>query len=338
MTATAGRLRPNGRVELGDYPVDAAWSSDGKLVAVGSGDGAVWLVAVETATAQRIGAHVGGVLALTWQKAGRIFATSGQDGKVVLWDSRSLVPQIIHEDTEWSEQLAFADNGRLLAVGNGRVLHLFDEQGVLRQSFPDHPGTIAALAWRPKSGDVAAAGNGGVRIHRLDPQPQSRDYPWRGACLTASWNVDGRVLAAGMQDGSLHVWYVAGGTQSQMQGYGSKVIATEWSANGRYLATAAGETLIVWNFGGKGPEGSRPLELRAHSERISALRFRPNGSWLVSAARDRRLLLWRVGAAEQPQDAHLLADECTVLRFSRDGARLAVGDGSGGLTIYDCVA
>jgi len=46
--------------------------------------------------------------------------------------------------------------------------------------------------------------------------------------------------------------------------------------------------------------------------------------------------LWRVGAAEHPQDAHLLPDEGTVLRFSRDGALLAVGDALGGLTIYEC--
>ena len=93
---------------------------------------------------------------------------------------------------------------------------------------------------------------------------------------------------------------------------------------------------MLWDFSAKGAERSRPIELQAHSERISALAFRPSGSWLVSAARDRRLLLWRVGAANQPQDAHLLADDCTLLRFSRDGARLAVGDARGGMTIYDC--
>lgn len=341
MSAAHGRLRPGERIELGDYPVDAAWSSDGNTLAIAGGEGNLLLLSVATPPPpppppQAIGRHHGGVLAVAWQPAGRLFASSGQDGIVQLWDARSLAAMPIYSGREWSERLAFADNGRLLAVAAGRTLHLFDQQGQARHRFAEHAGAIVALAWRPKSAQLAAAGNGGVRIHRLEPRPESRDYPWRGACLTASWNVDGRLLAAGMQDGSVHLWNIASDDESELPGPGAKVFATGWSANGRFLAAAAGAALVVWDFGGKGAQRSRPIELQAHSERITALAFRPSGSWLVSAARDRRLLLWRVGAANEPQDAHLLADDCTLLRFSRDGARLAVGDGSGGMTIYDC--
>jgi WD40 repeat protein len=133
----------------------------------------------------------------------------------------------------------------------------------------------------------------------------------------------------------VHLWNVASGDESQLPGLGAKVFATGWSASGRFLGAAAASALVVWDFNRKGVDAMRPIELAAHSERISALAFRPSGSWLVSAARDRRLLLWRVGSASEPQDAHLLTDDCTLLRFSRDGARLAVGDALGGLTVYD---
>jgi WD40 repeat protein len=337
MNVVARGMRLRARIELGDYPVGAAWSPDGAALVIAGGEGAILLLQLDAdRTLRRIGEHPGGALAVAWQKAGNVFASSGQDGAVKLWDARTLAARTIHEGTEWSEHLAFSDNGRLLAVATGRVLRLFDAGGTTRAEFTPHPGAIAALSWRPKAGEIAASGNGGVRIHRLEPSQESRDYPWRGACLTASWNSDGRVLAAGMQDGSVHLWYVASGTQSQMQGYGSKVSSTGWSATGRYLVTAAANTLIVWDFSGKGPEGSRPLELRSHSERINALACRPSGPWVVSAARDRRLLLWRLGASDAPQDAHLLADECTLLSYSRDGGCLAVGDARGGLSLFDC--
>ncbi|MFI4894994.1 MAG: WD40 repeat domain-containing protein [Steroidobacterales bacterium] len=336
MRAAAGQLRLRRRLELDDYPVDAAWASDGKSLIVATGASAITLISIEQEIAARpIGAHAGGALAVAWQKAGNLFVSSGQDGAVLLWDRRTLESRTIHAGNTWSEHLAFADNGRLLAVSTGRTLRVFDAGGALRAVFESHPGVIAALAWRPKSVEVAVAGNGGMRIHRVEPQLETRDYPVRGACLTASWNADGRILAAGMQDGRVQLWHVASGTQSQMQGYEAKVSATEWSGNGRYLATAAGSSLVVWDFSGKGPEGSRPIQLRSHSERISALACRPVGTWLVSAARDRRLLLWHMGASDTPQDAHLLSDECTLLRYARNGERLAVADARGGLSIFE---
>jgi WD40 repeat protein len=337
MSASPGRLQARGRIELGDYPVDVAWSGDGKALLVAGGEGSVLRVAMSTPpTSDRIGRHEGGTLAVAWQRAGYLFASSGQDGAVLLWDSRTLQAQRIHVSEEWSERLGFADNGRWLAVATGRTLQLMDISGQVRHRFADHSGTIAAIAWRPKSSEIAAAGNGGVRIHRLEPQAQSRDYPVRGACLTADWTPDGRVLAAGMQDGSIHLWNAASGTQTEIAGLGARVFAAEWGANGRYLAAAAGAILVVCDMSAKTAQARQPQELRAHSDRLTALRFRPIGAWLVSAARDRRLLLWRVGASEQPLDAHLLPDECTLLRFSRDGSQLAVGDALGGLTIYHC--
>jgi WD40 repeat protein len=335
MNALPARLRARARIELGDYPLDAAWSGDGAALAVAGGEGAVWMVPmVSGASPQVLARHEGGVLGLSWQKAGRLLASSGQDGVVLLSDSRSLESRSIHVGRQWSEQLAFSDNGRLLAVASGRALQLFDEAGQAQQRFEQPGGAIAALAWRPRALEIAAAGNGGVQLHRLEPV-SSLQQSWRGAGLCASWNQDGRMLATGTQDGGVHLWNVAANTAIALPGFGSKAFATEWSANGRYLAVPAADAVIVWDCGNRNVQKSRPLELRAHSDRLTALRFRPAGTWLVSAARDRRLLLWRIGHSPQPEDAHLLADECTLLRFSRDGSKLAVGDARGGLTVFD---
>src|SRR3984885_6199612 len=225
MSGVASCRPPHTGKRVGVPPGAGASSADGRSLAVAGGEGAVLLLSgVAAEPPPAVGRQEGGVLAVTWQPAGRLFASSGQDGVVLLWDARSFQAEAIHRGKEWSEQLAFADNGRLLAVATGRVLHLFDQQGRVRHSFAGHAGAIAALAWRPKSGEIAAAGNGGVHIHRLEPRAESRENPLRGACLTASWNADGRVLACGMQDGSVHLWQVAADTQSEIPGLGAKVL------------------------------------------------------------------------------------------------------------------
>jgi WD40 repeat protein len=337
MNAAPGRLAPRERTELGDYPVDAAWSGDGRMLLVAGGEGQLLLLAPDASgPPELIGRHEGGVLAVSWQPAGRLFASSGQDGVVRLWDARTRQGRPIHSSQAWSEQLAFADNGRLLALSTGRTLAAVRPAGrgarqLCRARRRDRGDRVATQGvTRSPRRAMAACG-----IHRAGPPAESRDYPWLGACLTASWNADGRLLASGMQDGSVHLWNVASGDESVLPGLGAKVFATGWSANGRFLAAAAASVLVVWDLSRKGVDAMRPIELAAHSERITALAFRPSGSWLVSAARDRRLLLWRVGSDSEPQDAHLLADDCTLLRFSRAGTRLAVGDARGGLTVYD---
>jgi WD40 repeat protein len=137
-----------------------------------------------------------------------------------------------------------------------------------------------------------------------------------------------------MQDGSVHYWNIAAGTQSQMRGYGTKVTLTSWSANGRLLATAADQKIVVWDFAGRGPEGSEPLQLAAHTARLTQLSFQPQGPLLAAGARDHRLTLWRTAQPQRPVDADLLADEVALLRWSNDGAQLAAADRSGALTVY----
>ena len=334
MSAPAVRLERRARVELGDYPVDAAWSADGRALIIACGQGAILWLDVASQAARQIGEHHGGTLALAWRTGAQQFASSGQDGEVRLWDARSLEGRVILSASQWSERLEFAGHGRLLAVATGRAVRIFDASGALRTELPPQTGVIAALAWRPKSSELAALGNGGARIHRLEPELETREYSWPGACLTASWSPDGRILASGMQDGSVHYWNIAAGSQSQMRGYATKVTLTSWSANGRMLATAADQQIIAWEFAGRGPEGSEPLQLEAHTARVTQLAFQPRGTLLAAGARDRRLTLWRLAQPREPVDADLLADEVALLRWSGSGEQLAVADRAGALSVY----
>jgi WD40 repeat protein len=289
------RLVQRARLALADFPVDMAWSPDAAALVVAGGEGTLRWVDVATARleGQPLGTHTGGVLALTWQTVGMLFASSGQDGEVRLWDARTRSARCIHSAAEWSEHLAFAPHGRLLAVATARRLQIYDAAGAEQALFPEHGGNIAALAWKPKSNDIAAVGNGGARVHRVLEPMQTHEFPWKGACLTACWSPDGRVLASGLQDGSVHFWYVAAGKQSEMKGYGAKVKLTTWSGNGRYLATGAAEQIIVWEFAARGPEGSEPLELRAHTGRLTQLAFQPQPIGVCcSGSRERRPSLW----------------------------------------------
>ncbi len=336
---TLASLTERASLALDAYIADLAWSPDGAALAVAGGEGAVVLVnqAATVPEARMLGEHGMGVIAVAWQPGGDLFASTGQDSAVVLWNASSAdVAARVRPGTAWTQQIAFSPDGKLLATATGKVLALWDCAGGKVHSFEPLAGTIAAIAWDKPGRDLAAAASGAVTVHRVEPpQFSARPYPSAAACLTATFSPNGKVLASGMQDGTVHFWWLATGKDSQMRGYPTKVTLTEWSANSRFLATSSGATVVVWDFGGKGPEGSAPLELTGHTDRITHLAFQPDGPWLVSAGRDWRLTLWQPGREKQAVDAHLTGGEITAVRWSPDGKRLAVGEAKGRLTIYE---
>jgi WD40 repeat protein len=334
-------LTEQASVGLDTYVVDIDWSRDGHALVVAGGEGGVVLVedVGEKPQARVLGEHAMGAIAVGWQPGTDVVASTGQDSSIALWDTaRAAEIKRLRPGVGWTERIAWSPDGKLLAAATGKVLTLWTATGELAHKFEPHPATIAALAWDKPGRDVAAAIQGGIAVHRVEP-PQFgvRRYTWPAACLTASFSPNGKFLASGTQDGTVHFWNLVTGQDSQMRGYATKVLMTEWSANARYLATAAGNDVVVWDFSGKGPEGTHPLELRGHTERITALAFQPNGTYLVSAGRDWRISLWQPGKESVALDAHLSAGEISAIRWSPDGKRLAVGESKGRVTLYDFV-
>ena len=110
-----------------------------------------------------------------------------------------------------------------------------------------------------------------------------------------------------------------------------------WSDNSRYLASCTGNDLVLWDFSGRGPEGTKPVVLSGHTDRIDAFAWQSGGEHFVSGGRDWRLNLWRPGKATQPLDVQMLDSEITATRWSADGKWLAVGEKKGRVTLFELV-
>ena len=64
-----------------------------------------------------------------------------------------------------------------------------------------------------------------------------------------------------MQENSLHGWRLADGQHMRMSGYPSKTESLCFTRNGKWLASAGADTIVMWPFFGGGPMGKAPMEM-----------------------------------------------------------------------------
>lgn len=107
-----------------------------------------------------------------------------------------------------------------------------------------------------------------------------------------------------------------------------------WDNTSRYLATGGSSTVTVWDCSGRGPEGSRPLQLEAHENSITAIAFQRNGPLLASGADDEMIHVWAPGRGKKPTASGTVYGGVSQLTRSRDDRLLAVGSAEGSVDVF----
>lgn len=319
------------RLVLDDYLVGAAWSHDGDRCAVGGGSGAVQVFGADGARQWRIDAHRHGLAGLAWQPGGALLATAGQDGCARLWRVGQTEPvATLPGSAGWVEHLAWSPDGRTLATASGKVVRLWRPDGSPLRETPAHASTVAGMHWSRKGDQLAVIAYGAVRIWDVAKGQLARELPWKGSLVSVAWSPDGKVIACGSQDCTVHFWRLASGRDSEMSGYPLKPSALAFDATSTLLATSGDATAMLWDFG-RGPEGSRPIELARHELPIRALAFAPRRCALLTGAQDMGVILWEPRRTTKPVAFAFLEGEVTALAWRGDQSLALAADSAGHL-------
>lgn len=326
------------RADLGDHVISLRVAPGGDRVAAASVAGPVDILDLgDGRRQQRLAGHAVGTLSLDWSPDGSL-ATGGQDGHARLWDAAAgEQTAAIPGGAGWVARVAWSPDGQRLALAAGRRVRLADRDGTLVRDWDDHESTVTDLAWRPDGAELATTSYGGVTIFSPRSREPRRRLPYTGSSLALAWSPDGRHIATGDQDATVHFWIVRRARDLMMSGYRTKVLALDWDAAGRLLATSGGPEATVWRCSGTGPAGTRPLPLRLGDEAdddasapfVSALAFAPHGDLLAVGDASGRVGLFRPRAGQGLLGASILDEEATCLAWSPDGAALVAGTAAG---------
>jgi WD40 repeat protein len=227
----------------------------------------------------------------------------------------------------WAEHLAWSakpigERGHLLAVGAGRQVSLWNEQGAASGEPLKLQKTVADLAWIMGGATLAIATSTEVIVH--DPADgDERVFKSRDPILAMAFSPSGKWLMTGNQDATIHVWDTDGGGEMHMRGFPAKVRQLAWHRGSRWLATGGGPGIAVWDCSGRGPEGRMPMLLEGHTDPVSALQYQPDGDWLASGARDGSLAIWSPTQRQNQISRARISSGVTRVAWSPDGKQLA---------------
>ena len=337
------RLRPVWQASVPDHAIGVAWSPDASRLAVAAVSGPITVFDANTGKpVHQLTGHGFGTAALAWQPTGALLASVGQDGKVRVWDTTAgQEAKSLDAGAPWAEKLVWHPSGQYLATAAGKKTKVWDSAGNLVRELPPQAGTVMDLKWRPGTNSLTLLAYGSATTY--DPLAGAdpvKVLAWKGSPLALAWSPDGKILAHGNQDSTVHFWYYDESRDLQMWGYRTKVRELAWEFSSRYMATGGGPVVCIWDCQGgpNGPEGTKPTMLVGHDpeSNITALAYQARGFLLASAALDGKVLLWqptnRKGA--QVGEFQFAGGEASAVAWSPDDKSLAAGCGTGAVAVF----
>ena len=310
--------------ELDAFVVSAAWVGDTPAFALGDGRLVMdW---------QDIAAHDGAVLALA--ATADAFLTGGDDGKFLRTDLDGVSTTIAEFGMKWVEQVAAHET--TLACAVGKTAHLFDVPGKKLKQL-DHPSTVTGLAFDAKGKRIAASHYNGATLWFVGAKVDSpRRLEWKGSHTGIAIHPAGEAVVTSMQENSLHGWRLSDGQHMRMSGYPSKTESLGFTRNGRWLATAGADTIVLWPFFGGGPMGKAPTEM-AGGDNVLCTRVAAHPQHEVVAAgfADGLVVLADIQSERILPVAAPGHGSVSALAWSGDGTRLAIGTETGFAALVD---
>ncbi|MDG5808591.1 hypothetical protein P9869_39295 [Streptomyces ossamyceticus] len=337
-----GARRVDTSLVEGNLPVGAAaFSPDGRTLAMGSGSGQgiqLWDVA-DGRLRKGLAKPPGDTVSLAFSPDGRTLATAGPEHGVALWDTESgRLRRSFPLEASRLVSLAFSPDGRTLAVSTDEhgVQLWSTDTGRPRRSLPRQATEWAeVMAFSPNGDTLATAGlEHGVALWDTESGRLRSSFPQEAFPLgSLAFSPDGQTLATGGQDRSVKLWEVnSGRLRRSLAGHTASVLAVTFSADGRTLATGGVDgTVRLWDVT---PDQSKRT-LPGRLEHADAMVFSPDGRTLATrAVGDQEARLWDAATGRSRGRPTEHGGDIDSLAFSPDGRTMATGGGGRGVKLW----
>ena len=281
------------------------FSHDGRLLAIGAGDGSIAICDSRTGTMRTIfKSHAGGVSALMFLPTGRELVSCGHDGVAIIHelkpDGRDAGPRhFLHGHTGAILCATRSSDGRCLFTGgmDGTIREWVTETRQMAQVYTGHTSWVNGLAIDRSNTLLASAGSDNtVRLWRVKPAEELHKFLVKeGEVRSVAFSPGCKVVAAGLRYGGARIWDIRQKKEvTSIKAHEGETWAVAFSPGGKSLVTGGGD----WNKPGEvrlWDAGSwKERTTLKHTGEVLCLALSPDGCNLAAGSWDRSVKIWKL--------------------------------------------
>ncbi|MET9882062.1 helix-turn-helix domain-containing protein [Streptomyces sp. NPDC006430] len=285
----------------------------------------------------RLRGHSGPVNAVAFAPDGRLLATAGSDGKVLLRRVADRRTTATLTTAGRVRSVAFGPDGRTLAAtSTDGPVRLWDTAGHGTAVLPAQTTDARAVAFAPDGHTLAVAAADGT-VQLWDP---SGDRPavatlvgHTGRVNALAYAPDGRTLVSAGTDRTVRLWDpVRARPLAVLQGHTGEVLGVAFAPDGRTVASGGVDrTVRLWDVA----DHRATATLTGHNDDINAVAYTPDGTTVISAGGDGTTRLWDVRSGRLASTFSGHTDYVLAVAVDAGGSLLATAAFDQSVVLWD---
>lgn len=174
------------------------------------------------------------------------------------------------------------------------------KEDLLNTVIPGYAESVIFCKWSPDSSKIASLAEEYIVIWDVENSEELIFLYGEGvAFCCCDWSLDGTLICAGCQDGTMFIWETVAGTViNKKQIHKSQVNDCCFHPTQRKIASVSDDkTALIWDF-----NSNESKLLYGHKKRVIGCTWSPNGKRLVTSSDDARLLIWNSETGKKKLD------------------------------------